>query len=216
MCSHDFSFVGHGETQPQVERRARLTMLAIAALLASGCVIESSTCDECDCAWGEGGTAGFAGTGGTGGSGGGDVVRAAIDTGAKLQTVAGDGVGAFIEYEQGGRWHVFTTCDTRLSGLPCYFNVIATLPEGASYGGLSEESLESEDGIYEYADGVELATVTREDVDGMYFDAPAGEVVRFEVYLDDGLDARFIYWVGGGAVHNGAPTNPIDLLPSAP
>lgn len=199
--------------------RLGAVVLAMPAMLASGCIIESTSCDDgyCPPCSDTGGWAGSGGSGGTGGSSGStQIVRATIDTDATLETVPGEGIGAFIEYAEGGRWHVFTACDTELSGLPCYFNVIAILPEGATYGGVSEESLESEDAIYEYEDGLELVTVTRGDVDGMYFDAPEGEVVRFEVYLDDRPDPRFIYWVGGGAVHNGAPTNPIDLKPSSP
>jgi hypothetical protein len=133
-----------------------------------------------------------------------------------METVPGEGIGVFIEVEQGGRWHVSTACDTKLSGLPCYFNVIAILPEGVTYGDVQEWSLESGDRIIKYEDGLELVTTTERDLDGMSFDVPAGEVVRFEVYLDDVADARYVYWVGGGAIHHGAPSNPIDLKPSEP
>ncbi|HNZ22443.1 MAG TPA: hypothetical protein PKL24_09875, partial [Polyangiaceae bacterium] len=174
-------------------------------LSVSGCIIESGPCDECDCnengdgsggyaggGNGYGGTGGMSGSGGTGGAQGPSVVRATIDTGEALETEYGKGVGVFIEVEQGGRWHVFTTCDTLESGLPCYFNVIATLPEGATYENVVPESLEKgEDEIATYSDGLELVTVTREGVDGMYFDAPAGQVVRFEVYWDGRPEARF-------------------------
>ena len=192
------------------------TLMLSASALVTGCVIEAHNCDECDCS-----TSGAAGTGGYGGGSGEvtdpeDIVLATIDTNATMETTPGEGIGAFIEYAEGGQWHVYTACDTALSGLPCYFNVIAILPEGSSYSGVEEEGLTSEDEIYEDPDRVELVTVTRNEVDGMYFQAPEGDVVRFEVYLDGELDARFIYWVGGSAVHDGAPTNPIDLKPSEP
>lgn len=199
-----------------INRRPWLGVLVLSAstALMTGCIIESNNCDECDCAAPY--EPGVAGSGG-GTSAPENIVLATIDTNATLDTTPGEGIGAFVEYAEGGRWHVFTACDTVLSGLPCYFNVIAVLAEGATYSALQEDSLESyEDEIYEYADGVELVTVTRNEVDGMYFDAPPGDVVRFEVYLDGEPDARFIYWVGGGAVHNGAPSNPIDLKPSEP
>lgn len=187
---------------------ATLTLTAA----ASGCIVEHSDCDDRGGSAG-GGVAGMAGN--TSQPPSGDIVLATIDTNKTLETDPGEGIGAFIEYQEGGRWHVYTACDTDLSGLPCYFNVIAILPPGASYVS-TEESLESEDVIYEYDDGVELVTVTSSDLDGMYIDVPAGEVVRFEVWLDDEPDARFIYWFGGGAVHNGAPSNPLDLKPSEP
>lgn len=190
-------------------------VVLVLASAASGCVIESNDCDEDDCP-------DCGGAGGSAGSGGGtttpsdEVVVATIDADQTLETQPGEGIGAFIEYAEGGRWHVYTACDTDVSGLPCYFNVIATLPAGATYTVQDEESLEGEDQVYEYADGFELVTVTESDLDGVYVDASAGGVVRFEVWLDDAPDARFIYWIGGGAVHNGAPTNPIDLKPSVP
>lgn len=190
-------------------------MLAASAAFASGCIIETHECEEGDCPpCPECG--GSAGTGGSGSTSTPQVVLASIDTNATLDTTPGEGIGAFVEYEEGGRWHVYTACDTQLSGLPCYFNVIATLPDGSSHGAVETEGLEYEDGVYEYEDGVELATVTENGIDGMYFEAPPGGEVRFEVYLDDEPDARFIYWVGGGAVHNGAPSNPIDLEPTTP
>jgi hypothetical protein len=188
-----------------------LTLTASVAL-ASGCVIESSTCDD------GGGPSGSGMAGAAGGTStpAQQVILATIDTNGTMETVPGEGIGAFIEYGEGGRWHVYTACDTDLSDLPCYFNVIAILPEGASYSSLTPESLESDDDIIEYNDGLELITETGSDIDGMSFNAPEGGVVRFEVYLDGEADARFIYWVGGGAVHGGAPSNPIDLKPTEP
>jgi hypothetical protein len=131
-----------------------------------------------------------------------------------LDADPGDGTGVFIEYQAGGRWHVFATCDTNLSRLPCEFNVIASVPAGVSYSNVLGESLERDDAIYEYGDAVELVTTTSSDFDGMNFETPAGTTVRFEVYVDGQREPRFVYWVGGGALHSGAPSNPIELQPS--
>lgn len=191
------------------------TLLIAAAVLAGGCVIDSSNCDKRDCP-GCDDTGGMAGGGGGSSTPAQDVVLATVDTGATLDALPGDGIGAFIEYAEGGQWHVFTTCDTTSSGLPCAFNIVASVASGASYGSAHGASLEEGDEVFEYSDGVELAALTSNDIDEMTFQAPEGDAVRFEVYLDGQLDARFIYWVGGGAVHNGAPTDPIDLRPNTP
>ena len=110
-----------------------------AAMLASGCVIDSSNCDSGEPIYG-----GTGGSGGTSYTPAEQVVLATIDTDGTLETTPGEGIGAFIEYAEGGRWHVFTACDTDLSGLPCYFNVVAILAEGSSYDAVSTESLPPE------------------------------------------------------------------------
>lgn len=194
----------------------RLRTLAPFALLGvmtvvNGCVVETTDTSGCDC-----GAPYDPGVGGTGGgsSQSPDVVLATIDVGETLEAEPGAGIGLFIEVAEGGRWHVFATCDTELSGLGCEFNVLATV-QGGYASHVAGEGLEAGDGVYEYEDGIELDAVARSDFDGMTFDAPAGATVRFELYLDGQKDARFIYWVGGGALHGGAPTNPIDLKPGA-
>jgi len=79
---------------------------------------------------------------------------------------------------------------------------------------VQSQSLESEDSLLNDGAALELASYTHADSDGFTFEAAPGATVRFEVYLDGTLDARFIYWHGDGAVHAGAPSNPIDLRPA--
>lgn len=187
-------------------------VLACAAMLTTGgCIVESGN-GACDC-----GTGGAAGSGGSGGAGGStSVVKATIDVDQTLDTAPGEGIGVFIEYASGGTWHVFTSCDTAISGLTCAHNVSVTVPASASFGNIKQDGLEGADTVYEYTDGLELATDTSTDLDGVYFDTDPGAKVRFEVWLDGQAESRFVYWVGGGAVHAGAPSNPVDLIPSAP
>src|SRR6185295_8574160 len=58
------------------------------------------------------------------------VQNAPIDTGAALDTQPGQGAGVFIEYAAGGKWHLFTSCDTVKSGFGCIWDIIVT-PIGA-------------------------------------------------------------------------------------
>lgn len=182
------------------------------ALLALGCMVEADQCDNCGM---QGGTAGSAGSGPPASE---QVITATIETDQHLETTAGEGAGVFIDYSAGGYWHVFTSCDTAGGSTPCDFNVVATVGSGVSVGDAQLENGETSDGdtLYNYADGVEMAVRTWNDFDGMKFTTTPGATVRFEVYLDGVRDARYVYWVGDEAVHNGAPSNPLDLKPSSP
>ncbi|MBX3183085.1 MAG: hypothetical protein KIT72_17140 [Polyangiaceae bacterium] len=144
------------------------------------------------------------------------IFQATIDTGATLTQEPGVGAGAFVEYLGDGEWHVFTTCDTETSGYACAWDVIATAPEGVRIRDVRGGDLEAGDYAFsEFGYDAQLYTETSYGYDHLYFRTASGEGLRFEVYLDGIPDARFIYWVGDGAIHDGAPSNPIDLFPSS-
>jgi hypothetical protein len=189
--------------------------LAVAcAGLAAGCVVEDRGCDMCDEPPSYGGGS-YAGGGGAPAQ---NVVTAKIDTGETLTTEKGQGAGVFIEYAEGGRWHVFTSCDYDLYHEKCAWDVLATVGSGGEMTNAVIESAESSDGDKLYADGasVNLVVSTGSDFDGMTFSTKPGATVRIDVLLGGAADARYIYWIGDGGVHSGAPSNPIDLKPSLP
>jgi hypothetical protein len=142
-----------------------------------------------------------------------------IDADATLQSAPGQGVGLFVEYSAGGRWTVFATCDYDVQqGTPqaCGFDVFATsLVTGAALTNPQGTDLAGKDKIELQPDGaVHLFAEVAGDTPGMTFESSAGDAVEFDVYLDGNEDARFIYWVGRGVLHQGAPTDPIDMAPS--
>ncbi len=145
------------------------------------------------------------------------VIVAEIDTGATLSQQPGVGAGAFVEYLGDGDWHVFTTCDTEISRYDCRWDIVATVAEGVYIDSVRGEELEIDDDVFS-SEGYDAQFVgyTALDYDHMYFHTDPGETVRFEAYLDDIRDPRFIYWIGKGAIHDGAPSNPVDLTPSTP
>ena len=51
------------------------------------------------------------------------------------------------------------------------------------------------------------------DTDGFSFSIEEGAPMRLEVYLDGYSEPRFVYWVSGGILQRGAPSNPVDFLP---
>jgi hypothetical protein len=145
------------------------------------------------------------------------VLSATIDTGATLADIEpGRGAGAFIEYESGGRWHVYTACDTELSNIGCEWDIVVTIGEGNQLSELESDQLESSDYLdWESARSVRMITSTTYDFDGFWVNGTVGAPLRVDVYLDRRPAPKYIYWVGDGALHRGAPSNPIDLIPSA-
>lgn len=139
-----------------------------------------------------------------------------IDTGAAIDVTPGEGVGLFVEYESGGVWHLFMTCDTDVSGFDCAWDVVVTPSEGV-IDAITAERLESEDFLEFWGrDSARIATLTAFDVDGALFEAPQGASLSVDALLDGSSARRYIYWVGDGALHSGAPGNPLELEPSEP
>lgn len=150
------------------------------AASASGCVIESDDCFDCVCP-----TCDPTDVPGT-------ILTANIDADQQLETDFGNGAGVFIEYMSTGTWHVFTSCDVAISGVPCQFDVLAT-PLDAPLANVQAEGFESEDILQQDPGQLFFSVITHADSDGMVFDTTPGVAVRFEVYLDGVLDGRFVY-----------------------
>jgi hypothetical protein len=141
-----------------------------------------------------------------------------IDTGATLSSPGGGGVGVFVQYAAGGHWSITTGCDTATSGQPCGFDIfVAGLDPSTTLSNPVGSSLAPGDGIDVQSDGsYHLSTLTTTAIEGMTFDATAGGTIAVEMFLDGAPQPRFVYWIGGQVLHTGAPTDPINLQPSAP
>ena len=148
-------------------------------------------------------------------------LEATIDTGATMTVpLVGEESGLYIEYSEDpgveeGVWYVTVSCDTVYSGYSCLWDVYATPQSGpVDY---SSDLVDWEDylGFYDRYT-VAMYSDNAYDLDGFFLYTDPGVAVTFEVYLDGCAGQRYVYWVGDGAVHAGAPTNPIDLVPSAP
>jgi hypothetical protein len=143
--------------------------------------------------------------------------EATIDTDVGLETDLGRGVGAFIEYGQGGLWRLFTTCDTLLSGYTCLWDIIVSPFAAGAIFASTPEGLEGLDLLaWEGSDNLRLIAYTGSDSDGLTFAAEPGVGMRVDALVDGGCANRYLFWHGDGARHEGAPSNPIDLIPSSP
>jgi hypothetical protein len=156
-----------------------------------------------------------------------DVAEVVIDAGGALELDPGEGVGVAVEYAGDGLWQVTTVCDTLITNAACRFDVLVTGDQSGSE--LTEPvgvGLEPEDLAYSPDPlAVELQFVTREDLDAATFEATPGASLRVSALLYDPLldsrfdwtdDPRLLSWVGHGGVNEGAPTNPVDLVPDQP
>jgi hypothetical protein len=154
------------------------------------------------------------------------VAALAIDSGGLVQLEPGAGIGVSVEYAEGGRWSITSSCDTSLSGLECQYDILVSTDEDAGITGFATVELEGTDMLMvldPFALSAELETGA--DSDGFELTTAPGATVRVSAllydpaegnWLDWSDDPRFISWVGHGAVHRGAPTNPVDLTPDRP
>jgi hypothetical protein len=143
--------------------------------------------------------------------------KVAIDTGATLSSKGGDGVGVFVQYASGGHWTLTTACDTNTSGQPCGFDLfVAGIDASTILSNPTGTTLEAGDVIEVLPDGsIHLQTVTSTGLDGITLDTTAGATLDLVMYLDGLPQPQFIYWIGDKVLHTGAPTDPINLAPSA-
>jgi hypothetical protein len=191
-----------------IAQLARYSSLLVLALAASACTYDDGTHNHGSCV----------DLGNCPGDLPPDIAQSTIDTGATLADIqAGEGAGAFVEYQAGGKWHVFTACDTKLSGYSCTWDIIVSTDKSADITTFEEETLESDDYLDWYdTRAVRLVGHVTDDFDGFFVDVTPGATLTVDVYLDGDPSPRYIYWVGGGGLHQGSPTNPIDLTPTSP
>jgi len=145
----------------------------------------------------------------------GDIEEAIIDTDEALEVDPGVGAGAFVEYESGGTYFVTTSCDGN-DGAACFWDILVTPLDGAPVLGLSPFDLEGDDSVsISEGNSVRFVATTGIDFDGFTLQTDPGVGIRFDGLLDQACGNRYLFWVGDGALHSGAPSNPIDLVPSA-
>ena len=154
-----------------------------------------------------------------------EVAALPIDAGRGVELDPGAGAGVAVEYQGDGRWRIVAACDTNLSGSVCHFAVLASSNDNSSeFGELERIGLEAEDELSLLDPfAVEMDWITAEDLDAATFTTSPGASVRVSVLLYDPVpdsdsdwtnDPRLLNWVGNGALHAGAPTNPVELTPA--
>ena len=141
----------------------------------------------------------------------------AIQPDMVFEAKPGEGVGIFVEYQTGGKWNVFTTCDTFTSKQVCSFDIFAggrTAEDLRAYATLQTEGF---DEVKDLGDGtLEFIADTDSDTDGLVLEMNPGSPLRLEVYLDGQSAEKFVYWISDDTVHAGVPQNPVQFVPVTP
>jgi hypothetical protein len=141
-----------------------------------------------------------------------------VDDNRTLTATPGQGVGVFIEYQTGGHWHVWWTCDSSVTGLSCTFEVGAAVATGV-ISNVQSEGAPAQSSVSATPRQVIVSTVTTSELDGVWFDAPAGQSVEIDAQLNGTRDGHFLFFVQDGVVnggYTGTLTDPLVFSPSGP
>ena len=193
-----------------------------AGLLA--CTVESQT-GSSGAGYGSGGSSSSSSGGGTTTSSGGSTqpMLVDVDPNRTMNASPGEGVGVFTQYETGGHWDIWWTCDTSKTSLPCAFDVTVTVSTG-TIANVAGQTLAAGDAPMQAStQSVELVTTTTTGIDGMTFDTvvPAGTtpIITLNAKLNGVDDAEYLFFVQDGQINGnyaGMLTDPLMLEPSSP
>ncbi len=146
-----------------------------------------------------------------------------VDPNRTMNATPGNGVGVFTQYESGGHWNVWWTCDTSKTNLPCAFDVTVTVSTG-TIANVAGQALETSDTLTQPStQDIEVVTTTTTGVDGVTFDTvvPAGAtpVITLNAKLNGLDDGQYLFFVQDGQINGnyaGTLTDPLMLEPSSP
>ena len=197
---------------------------ALVAMLAtaSGCVIVSEdhvhrdAPDDTYVPPSGGTSGGGTATGTTGGAVAPMLVE--VDTDQTMNADPGQGVGVFVEYGAGGKWHVWWTCDTLRTSKPCDVDLtitsangpIANVDTSALAGGFTQSP---------EATRLEASVRTTTEVHGLRFDTLPGSAITIDASVSGLRDGSFLFFVQDGKVRGGFQglvTNPLQLQGKTP
>jgi hypothetical protein len=142
-----------------------------------------------------------------------------IDTDQTMTADPGQGVGVFVEYGTGGKWHVWWTCDTAKTGERCDFAVSLS----AKSGNISnvDASQLGNSGLMTTPtpSSLEASVTTATEVHGVKFDTNPGAVITLKASLGGAVDGSFLFFVQDGKVNGGYTgklSNPLQLQGKTP
>jgi hypothetical protein len=143
------------------------------------------------------------------------IAEVTIDPGVSMSSAPGQGVGLFVQYDEGGHWRLFTTCDTEISGSSCNFDVLVSADPDVLISNVEGRDLGASDAIALNGDGsFNFSTETSFGTNGLTFDADPGATIEIDMLLDGVAQPRFVYAVSDGVALEGVPSNPVDFTPA--
>lgn len=198
---------------PLIPRLALFASVTSLALASAACVIESSPSSSGYRSGSGDSPDDETGTGRT--TIGPSPVLVEVDTNAKLKADPGDGVGVFVEYSSGGKWHVFWSCDTNQTNRTCDYQVRVRPTQNK----LTDVVDDTGNALATVGGEISLRRVIGAENDGVRFAADPGSVVTLEVTLDGQSKDVLFFFVQNGKLNGGYEgnlTNPIKLQGKTP
>jgi hypothetical protein len=145
------------------------------------------------------------------------VTEVAIQPDQVMSAVGGEGVGIFVEVYTGGKWRIWTTCDTFTSKSICSYQIFASFTRTEHLLAYSAEDVEGFDEVQVFEDGVvQFMAETDSDTDSLWLEVEENQPVQLEVFIDGQSAQPFVYWVSDDIIHAGAPDNPVSFVPVVP
>jgi hypothetical protein len=146
-----------------------------------------------------------------------------IDTNQVMNADPGQGVGVFTEYATGGKWHVWWTCDTTISHLPCDVVMSATTTAG-TITNVDGAALQGGTFTTPTPSRVEASITTTTQVNGLTFMTNPGALITLEATIGGlkegpGANRSFFFFVQDGQInggYTGTLTNPLQLQGKTP
>ena len=142
-----------------------------------------------------------------------------VDTDQTMTADPGQGVGVFVEYGAGGKWHVWWTCDTAKTDQTCAFAVSINATSGnitnANASQLGNTGLMTTP----TPSSIEASVTTATEVHGVSFDTNPGAIVTVKASLGGLADGSFLFFVQDGKVNGGflgKLSNPLQLQGKTP
>jgi hypothetical protein len=146
------------------------------------------------------------------------VANETIDTGQFLELDPGF-VGVSGEYFGNGAWRFAMACDTPTSGYPCAYD-ISVWPLDGDIQSFAPENLEQNDHLIASTgsggkQGVNLTTVTDNDIDAFTLEATPGSTLEVNLTLDGLCASPYFFWSENGKIVSVSSTL-VDLAPTTP
>ena len=147
-----------------------------------------------------------------------------VDTDQVMNADPGNGVGIFTEYAAGGKWHVWWTCDTSISQLPCDVTLTAKTASGAITDLDASELQQAGQTSTPTADSVSVSVTTTTELHGLKFTTDPGAILTLSATVGGlaegpGLNKSFFFFVQDGKInggYTGVLTNPLQFQGTKP
>ncbi len=143
-------------------------------------------------------------------------VYTTIDADHVLDTDLGLGAGMFVEYGIGGRWTLWTSCDTELTGSFCEWEAYVTTQKG-SITDVLEFDTEGIDSVDTFG-GADLNFFAETGLssDAVEFYTEPGALLEVRLVLDGYESPQYLVWFGNDVVNDGSDGSPVVFQPDQP